>query len=239
MGSVMVVSRLKRILKAVFNSIGYEIRKIQTSQPLGDVPQSIRDRLHSSLVKLHIGCGPRVLKGWINIDISYEHFGNYMQFYTDKFYPAEIRGDQSDFLSYDVTRKALPLPDSSVDVIFHEDFLEHLCQRDQVLFLAETCRVLKPGCVHRVNTPCLLSSMRGHSDFSKGYAGVYVAEWNKHGHLSVLTPKILEEMALMCGYSEVVFTARDQSISKLIPDEYRPDPKDRPEDGNIFADLIK
>ena len=235
----MPLPNLKLVMKTAFQAVGFEIRRVKKHKPPVDNPQLIRNRLLSSPVKLHIGCGPRVLKGWINIDVSYEHFGNYMQYYTEKFYPESIRGDRSDFLAIDVTRQALPLPDDSVDVIFHEDFLEHLCQRDQMLFLAETCRVLKPGCVHRVNTPNLLNSMRHHSEFSKGYNGVYTEEWNRHGHLSVLTPKMLEEMALMCGYSRVMFMKRNESTSKLIPAEYRPDPNDRPEDGNIFADLIK
>ncbi|GAG64602.1 unnamed protein product, partial [marine sediment metagenome] len=122
----------------------------------------------SHVVKMHVGCGARILKGWINIDLSYVPYHDYMQYYTDKFYPEAIRGDQSDFYAIDVTKNPLPFPDNSVDVIFHEDFLEHLSQRDQVLFLAETLRILKKGGVHRVNTPDLPSSMHDHSDFSKG-----------------------------------------------------------------------
>ncbi len=106
--------------------------------------------------KLHFGCGPRVLKGWVNIDLAYEPFEKYLQFYGEKYYPAEIRADRSEFYAIDITKTGLPLPDDSVDVIFHEDFMEHLNQRDQIVFLAETLRVLRPGGVHRVNTPNLL-----------------------------------------------------------------------------------
>lgn len=162
-----------------------------------------------------------------------------MKRYTDKYYPPEMRGDRSDFYAFDIVRVGLPLPDNSVDVIFHEDFLEHLNQRDQIIFLAETLRVLKPGAVHLVNTPNLLCSMRVHSKFRKGKSGVYVDEWNRWIHLNVLTPTTLEEMARMVGYSSIVFNSRDKSVSNLIPLEYRPE-ADRPEDdGNIFADLIK
>lgn len=193
----------------------------------------------NDVLKLHIGCGPRVLKGWINIDLKYEPYHNYMKYYTDKYYPEELRGDKSDFFAIDITKYGIPLPDNSVDVIFHEDFIEHLNQRDQIIFLAETLRVLKNGCVHRVNTPNLLESMHSHSDFSKGLNGVYNDEWNKHGHLNVLTPNILQETSLLVGYKKVIFNGRDRSQSKLIPFEYRPDTNDRSEEGNIFADLIK
>ncbi|MDH4185905.1 MAG: class I SAM-dependent methyltransferase [Nitrospira sp.] len=169
----------------------------------------------------------------------FEPFEHYLQYYGDTFYSKEVRGERSEFYALDVTRDGLPLEDNSVDVVFHEDFLEHLDQRSQVLFLAEMLRVLKPGGIHRVNTPDLIQSMLKHSTFSRGAAGVYVGEWDKHGHKNVLTAKMLLEMAMMVGYREINFTGRDGSASPLLPNEYRPDPHDREEDGNIFADLIK
>jgi predicted SAM-dependent methyltransferase len=229
----MTLNFLKQALKRTLYIFGYEVHKItRKSEPKISLLESESCSWASinplgGQVKLHFGCGPRVLKGWINIDLKYEHFANYMQYYTEEFYPLEIRGGPSDFIEFDVTKHPMPLLDNSVDVVFHEDFIEHVSQKSQVLFLAETCRVLKPDAIHRVNTPNLLISMRDHADFSHGYEGVYVAESDKHGHLNVLTPKILKEMALMVGYSKVVFTARDQSASELIPREYRPDPNDR------------
>jgi len=191
------------------------------------------------IVKLHIGCGPRVLKGWINIDRYYETYQEYLKYYTDQYYPPEVRGTKDDFCEIDVTKEGLHLPDSSVDLIFHEDFIEHILQRDQVAFLAETFRILKKGGIHRINTPNLLESMRRQSDFSKGFAGVFFQEWDKNHHVSVLTPDSLRELANMVGYSQVVFNGRNKSISPLIPKEYRPNLNNRPEDGNLFADLIK
>lgn len=43
----------------------------------------------------------------------------------------------------------------------------------------------------------------------------------------------------MVGYSSVNFSRRDVSSYPNLPAEYRPDPSDRPEEGNVFADLIK
>jgi predicted SAM-dependent methyltransferase len=193
----------------------------------------------ASNIKLHFGCGPRVLKGWINIDLVFEPYENYLQYYGEKYYPKELRGGKADFIAIDVTKERLPFVDNTVDVVFHEDFIEHLDQRSQIVFLAEALRVLKPGGIHRVNTPDLHASMLNNSDFSLGSAGVYQDEWSKHGHKNVLTEDILTEMAKMIGYKEVHFTNRDESISSLIPREYRPDLNDRDEDGNIFADLVK
>ncbi|MFA4942877.1 MAG: methyltransferase domain-containing protein [Patescibacteria group bacterium] len=189
-------------------------------------------------IKLHFGCGPRILKDWVNIDLFFEPFADYLKFYGDKYYSEAVRGDQSDFYAVDITRTGLPFADDSVDLIFHEDFIEHLSQKDQIIFLAETCRVLKPGAVHRINTPNLLESMKDSSDFSKGQTGVYVAEWDRHGHRSLLTPSHLKELAFLVGYSNVIFNGQDESIALGVPLEYRPG-NDRPEQGNIFADLIK
>jgi len=192
-------------------------------------------------IKLHIGCGPRILKNWINIDATYQTHDNpgFTEQYFKDFYPEEIRGDRNDFIQLDINEFGLPFKNNSVDVIFHEDFIEHLSQRNQIVFLSESLRVLKKGGIHRINTPNLLSSMRQHSDFSKGAEKIYTKEWDGNGHINILTPNLLNEMALMIGYNKIIFNKRDESICKLIPREYRPS-RDRAEnDGNIFADLIK
>ena len=187
-------------------------------------------------IKLHIGCGPRILKGWINIDLKYEPFENYLKYYQDK-YLENIRGTKEDFWECDVT-KGISLPDNCVDVIFSEDFIEHLSQRGQVIFLSEALRVMKKDAVHRINTPDLLQSMHS-SNFKLGIKGVYLEEWDKNGHINVLSKSMLKELVKMVGYSRVVFNTKNRSISELIPEEYRPDIKDRPLNGNIFVDLIK
>ncbi len=191
-----------------------------------------------NIIKLHFGCGPRVLRGWINIDLSFEPYEKYLKYYTNKYYPESMRGNKEDFYAIDILKTGLPFPDNSVDLIFHEDFIEHLDQKEQIIFLAETFRVLKQGSIHRVNTPNLLTSMNVHSNFINGKSGVYIGEWDKHKHKNLLTPKYLTEIAQMIGYGEVVFNGRDKSLSKEIPLEYRPG-NDRTEKGNVFADLIK
>ena len=147
-------------------------------------------------------------------------------------------GGREAFFAIDVTR-GLPLPDGCAEVVFHEDFIEHLSQRDAVGFLAETRRVLRGGAVHRVNSPNLASSMRDHSDFTQGLSGTYTGEWDRWHHLNVFTPTYLEEVALMVGYSRVDFNQRNGSVCAEIVSELRPTPNDRPEDGNVFADLVK
>jgi len=188
-------------------------------------------------IRLHIGCGPRILKSWINIDLSLEPYKKYEK-KGIQYFPEEEKGNVDDFYAMNILETGLPLPDNSVDAIFHEDFIEHIDQKEQVIFLAETLRVLKVGSVHRINTPDLLKSMGTHSDFSKGKAGVYVGEWDKWTHQNILTKNYLKEIAFMIGYRDVVFSTRNKSVSNIIPTEFKPG-ADRAEDGNLFVDLIK
>lgn len=189
-------------------------------------------------VKLHFGSGPRILKGWLNFDLIFTPYQDYLKYYRE-CYAEDLRGDREDFFAHDIIEHGLPLPDDSVDIIFHEDFLEHLGQKEQIIILAEGLRVLKPGGVHRINTPDLIASMRQHSDFVKGRKGIFLDEWDKSGHVNLLTHATLKEMALLVGYSRVDFNGKNRSGCPLVPLEYRPDPNDRPEKGNLFADIVK
>lgn len=188
-------------------------------------------------LRLHFGCGIRILKGWINIDTTY--FEDKKRTSQIHIYPEqELIGTRKDLFLIDFTETSLPLPDNSVSRIFHEDFIEHINQRDTVLFLAETFRVLKSDGIHRINTPELLGSMRRYSDFSKGSRGVFAGEWNAHGHLNILTRSYLEELARLVGYREVVFNGKNKSISPDMPRDFRQDDT-REEHEQIHCDLIK
>ncbi|MBC7401143.1 MAG: methyltransferase domain-containing protein [Mucilaginibacter sp.] len=233
---------VKKIVNTLLAKTGYTIKKYHAdTTDKNDLDRLATDITQLDKVKIHFGCGPRILKGWINIDLSYAHFRPYLQYYTDKHYPESIRGTRADLYIINIIEHGLPLPDESVDIIFQEDFFEHLTQKEQIVFLAETLRVMKKGAIHRINTPNLAASMRDNSDFAKGKNGVYVGEWDNWHHYSVITPAILEDMAKIIGYSAIEFNGRDKSIiAAQLPTEYRPDENDRPTpDSNVFADLIK
>lgn len=244
---------VKQIIKVVVNRLGYDIRKlpvmqqhdemIKTQDKLTLSDNMLREKLISSQnIKLHFGCGPRILKDWINIDLQYyeNSIEEALKYYGDKYYPVELHGDYRDFYAMDAIAAPWPFEDNSVDIIFHEDFIEHLNQRDQFCFLAESYRVLKPGSIHRINSPNVSYWLRQNTDFAQGMKTVPVDwVWNQWHHFNVLSPAMLEDMAKIIGYSNVIFTARDKSNSPLIPLEYRPDPVYAPEAANLFADLVK
>jgi predicted SAM-dependent methyltransferase len=79
--------------------------------------------------KLHIGCGPNVKDGWINIDLSER---------------ADLQLD---------LREALPFPDGSATIIYSEHFFEHLSFQEGIRFLRDSLRVLVPGGLVSIGVP--------------------------------------------------------------------------------------
>jgi hypothetical protein len=176
-------------------------------------------------VCMHMACGWTPLPGFLNIDIA-SLAPQFAAEHPDEYFVLPTAGVH------------IPLPNDCVDYIFHEDFIEHIGQLDQISFLAETLRLLKPGGIHRVNTPNLLWTMRTRSDFSRGAMGVYMGE-RQWEHIAIFSPAHLEEVARMVGYREVHFNARGDGCSPYAVRDRRP-LADRDEiEGNIFADLVK
>ncbi len=177
-------------------------------------------------VKVYCGAGNAPRPGFLNIDIT-------------EFAPEFGAEHRDEYFIFPFADMAWGIPDDSVDYVFHEDFLEHITQLQQVQFLAETWRVLRRGGWHRVNTPNLLWSMRKHSDFSKGFSGVYTGERDIWGHVCLMTPGALEDMAKLVGYRRVVFNGKGRGLSPLAAPDLRPDYDRDQVDGNVIADLEK
>lgn len=83
------------------------------------------------MTKLHIGCGPQILKGWVNIDNAQ--------------YPGV---DQV----LDVTAG---LPFENASFVFAEHFIEHLSYEQASAMLRECRRVMRDDGVLRLSTPNL------------------------------------------------------------------------------------
>ena len=176
-------------------------------------------------VKVQMACGLFPEMDFLNVDLGIAA-------------PDFFESNSDRYFAFPTVGHKIPVPDNSVDYVFHEDFFEHIGQIDQIQFLAEILRILKPGCVHRINTPDLLWTMSTHSKFFNGFSGVYTGE-RQWDHIGIMTKKHLEELALLVGYREVVFNGRGQGVSPhAIPDKRPFDDRDAAE-GNIFADLIK
>lgn len=147
---------IRRIIDSATNLIGYlkKNRRIVVSQKDGSV-------------KVNLGCGLSVAKGWINIDGSLNAFAaswpgffhkilyrlsGASRYYPEEKYCAILGGHR--FLHHDLAY-GIPLQDASADFVFTSHFLEHLFPQDAAFILKEAHRVLKPGGLIRVSVPDL------------------------------------------------------------------------------------
>jgi predicted SAM-dependent methyltransferase len=82
-----------------------------------------------SNLKLHLGCGPDVRAGWVNVDINLNNDG---------------QPDNPEFFNYDL-RLGIPLPDESCINIYSSHFFEHLSDVYGQTLFRESFRVLSKG----------------------------------------------------------------------------------------------
>lgn len=136
--------------------------QIKSNQKVKTLPDPI-----DGLVKVNLGCGLRVAKGWLNIDGSFNaliaskyYFIN--QFFyrisgSKKYYSCEDYCNvlkENVFLFHDLSR-SLPLLENSVDFFYSSHFFEHLFKDDAERLLSYCYRALKPGGIIRISVPDL------------------------------------------------------------------------------------
>ena len=118
------------------------------------------------LVLLHVGCGNRYHKGFINSDL--------MTGWKGKKYKLDMQMDLS---------KPWPYEDNSVDGIVGMSVFQQLLWRDLVFAWREALRVLKPGAPMRMGLPLLANGKP--LDFTLG--------WN---NTNLLTLELVERVLL-------------------------------------------
>jgi predicted SAM-dependent methyltransferase len=107
-------------------------------------------------MKLNLGCGPRAIDGWLNVDYSigarfmkvpFFHFVNsrlnFFHFSWGK-----------DIFIHDLS-KTFPWADGSADTIYCSHLLEHFSKEDGHYFLTECHRVLRVNGIFRIVVPDL------------------------------------------------------------------------------------
>ena len=119
------------------------------------------------LVKVNLGCGLRVAKGWLNIDGSLNamfaswpnwvhkllyRFSGSQQYYNLDQYCDILENHQ--FLYHDLAL-SLPLHDNTVDFIYSSHFFEHIFKDDAANLLKACAKALKPGGIIRISIPDL------------------------------------------------------------------------------------
>ncbi len=100
------------------------------------------------MTRLHIGCGARIIPGFVNLDLDP---------------PADLIHD---------VRTGLPFPDGSVEMIYSEHHHEHLTYEEGNMLLSEYYRVLAPGGALRISVPNLLTLVAEYCDGNTSWARV-------------------------------------------------------------------
>lgn len=173
--------------------------------------------MKAKAVRLHLACGPNIVKGWHNIDI--------------------LKG--KDIINHDLT-KPLTYKDETIDAIFHEHFIEHLTKLQAEAFLKECYRVLKPGKAMRVGWPDLNKLLKAYFLRNKKYRDYVLphVEDHRYGqnwdeifsdclfsweHRYAYTAKHLKQVILSAGFREAVIMQHGQSTHDIALD-FRNDP---------------
>jgi SAM-dependent methyltransferase len=117
-------------------------------------------------VKVNLGSGMFVARGWINLDASLKALlKGWPAFALRAIYPLLVKNGlkceefvtllrNERFVHHDL-RSGLPLPDASVDFLYCSHALHHLYRAQAAKLLADGMRTLKPGGTIRIVVPDL------------------------------------------------------------------------------------
>lgn len=89
------------------------------------------DAAEAPALRLHIGCGPKVLPGWVNMD----------------------RTARAEGVITDIDLTALPFDDGTVDEILAEHVFEHFTFHEEGRVWSECVRVLRAGGTMTIEVP--------------------------------------------------------------------------------------
>lgn len=177
-------------MKALLNKMGYEVYKkdIPENYVLNNNEIEKINKLTLTIDKVQYGSGLRLIENWLNVDLN-----NQNNFIQDPY-----------TLGYNLT-KPHPFKDETFIFGFSEDFIEHLYQPDQLLFLTEAFRTFKKGGILRLSFPGLEGVLNRHyinNDINTALLAKADAYTN-WGHLHFFS---FEELSLVCkhiGFSKI------------------------------------
>jgi predicted SAM-dependent methyltransferase len=190
---------IKRIILYFVRKLGYDI--IKTKKRVNDDMPGRQDIEVNcgEIDKIHYGCGPKYLEGWLNVDLNAQ--------------------DQPPYFSVcaDLTKRH-PFPNDQFEFGFAEDFIEHLGQAEQILFLYEVYRTLKKGGVLRLSFPGLEGVLRKHFPDSE-YKTATLAKKEAYEMLGHTHFPSFCELELICktiGFCEVNRVGYGTSVYKEL-----------------------
>jgi len=99
--------------------------------------------------RFHLGCGPLLVPGYVNIDETFSILADPLV--PGNLYRAGVNSDV--FIFRHDLRKGIPANDNDLQVIYHSHFLEHLTDEEGRSLLADCHRCLAPGGILRLAVP--------------------------------------------------------------------------------------
>ncbi len=201
-------------------------------------------------VKINLGCGLAVAKGWTNVDASLNalvaswprsvHKLLYRLSGSNRYYSLEqccdLLGNHV-FIHHDLSH-SIPLKDQTADFIYSSHFLEHLFKRDAERLLTDCYRALKTGGIVRISIPDLAYavSLYAHGEKEKMLADYFFVE-DKDSFLAMhkymYDFELLKALLEKIGFSQIVRCAYQEGRTpdiKLLDN--------RPED-SLFVEAVK
>jgi len=117
--------------------------------------------------KLNVGCGERIIKGWLNVGLF-----NHEEHPYGKI---KIK-DGAEVLNFDMT-KELPIRKGSIEYIYSSHFIEHITFRQGMKFLERCFYYLKEGGIIRITFPDLELWVKNYYEnnhiFFKKYKSIF------------------------------------------------------------------
>ena len=172
-------------------------------------------------IKLNLGCGLAITKGWINVDgslnalvASWPHSLHRLlyrvsganRYYTCEQYCSLL--EEHVFVHHDLAY-GIPFTDQSVDFVYSSHFLEHMHKQDALHLLQESFRVLRPGGMVRVCVPDLAYAIGLYAAGDKkrmlsDYFFVEDKDSYYARHKYMYDFELLSEMLQSVGFSRIV-----------------------------------
>ena len=142
-------SLLKRY-QAQPESLRNALSNLKNEFKIARIARAAKDKFNSLAgmqnLKIHLGCGPYIKSGWVNIDLA------------DRPPVVDSNGfPGTTFINYDL-RLGLPLSDGSAEMIYSSHLFEHLEYKHGLRLLRDCHRVLRPDGVFRIVLPDFKSS---------------------------------------------------------------------------------
>ena len=124
--------------------------------------RALMERLGTT--RLHVGCGPYMLRRWLNTDLRAFADEDGRAPPADRIVCARSERHRERYYLRHDARHPYPFQDGSFDVVYSEHFIEHVPRGAAVTWLRDVRRLLRPGGFLRLSTPDLRRYVEGYGD---------------------------------------------------------------------------